>query len=144
MDPNFKYRIDIVLSYWIFIWYILYVNKIVPSSPKLALILASIENILYFGALIYVSAPVNIIVLFVIINIGIKVLPLVSIWGDTIHLYRDLYVLAMVIIVYYMWVYFVAGTKIIDRQFEVMKMLSEGKYTPGYTPMTSLIEYLWK
>jgi hypothetical protein len=37
-------RFDFVFSYWIFIWYLLYMLKIVIYNPKWALMIALIEN----------------------------------------------------------------------------------------------------
>ena len=38
------YRFDLLFSYWIFIWYLLYIFEIIDASPKLALIVGLIEN----------------------------------------------------------------------------------------------------
>ena len=37
-------RIDYIFSYWIFLWWILYMLKIVKYNPKLAILLGIIEN----------------------------------------------------------------------------------------------------
>jgi len=38
-------RIDLVFSYWVYFWYILYAFKITNYSPKFPLILGLIDNI---------------------------------------------------------------------------------------------------
>ena len=37
-------RPDLILSYWLFIWYILYIIGFTNNSPKLFLIIAILEN----------------------------------------------------------------------------------------------------
>jgi hypothetical protein len=37
-------RFDLVFSYWIFAWYLLYMAKIIKYSPKLVIVLGIIEN----------------------------------------------------------------------------------------------------
>jgi hypothetical protein len=39
-------RADLVFSYWIYLWYILYAFKITNFSPKFPLILGLIDNII--------------------------------------------------------------------------------------------------
>ena len=41
-----RYRFDLVYSYWIFAWYLLYIFKIIPYNPKLVLIIGVVENFL--------------------------------------------------------------------------------------------------
>jgi hypothetical protein len=38
-------RFDLILSYWIFAWFLLYLYDVVPYSPHLALILALLFEI---------------------------------------------------------------------------------------------------
>lgn len=139
----YKYRFDMVLSYWIFTWYILYVLKIVSASPKLALILALIENILILILLIYMKVPAKTIILFVIINIFIKIIPLITIWSDKIELPNDLYVFGQILLVYYIWIYII-DKKVLNEKWNIFKIISEGKYNSKYMPLSSLILDLLK
>ena len=39
-------RGDLVFSYWIYVWYLLYIFKLIKYSPKLPLILGLIDNVI--------------------------------------------------------------------------------------------------
>ena len=45
--------IDLIFSYWIFVWYLLYEFKIINNSPKLALIIGLITNTILLLLMIY-------------------------------------------------------------------------------------------
>ena len=69
-------RADLVFSYWIYVWYILYTFKITTYSPKFPLILGIIDNIgMLFLMLVYGTSR-RTIFYFIIINTLIKVVPL--------------------------------------------------------------------
>ena len=46
-------RADLVFSYWIFVWYLLYIFKVTSYNPKLYLLLGLIENLAYLFLMIY-------------------------------------------------------------------------------------------
>jgi len=94
-------RFDYIFSYWIFVWYILYYFNFIPYSPKLALILALIENIgLLIGMLYYSS--LNMIFLFCFINFFIKIIPLWTLRKEKIYK-KDIYPLITIFIIYNIW-----------------------------------------
>lgn len=70
--PSFTY----FFSYWIFVWYILYILKIVPYNPKLALTVALLENVVKIGAMIYYKNNLDTILLFCSIIFIVKCIPL--------------------------------------------------------------------
>ena len=49
------YRFDLGFSYWVFIWYFLYIFEIVDASPKLALTVGLIENAVLLFAMVCLS-----------------------------------------------------------------------------------------
>lgn len=65
-------RFDLVFSYWVFAWYLLYMAGVVTANPKFALLMALGVNILQ---LLFMTDPVKMLI-FVGINMFIKVLPL--------------------------------------------------------------------
>ena len=65
-------RFDLILSYWIFAWFLLYLYDVVPYSPHLALILALLFEIGILCAMVFNHASNYYIGLFVIITIIIK------------------------------------------------------------------------
>jgi len=96
-------RPDYIFSYWIFIWYILYILKFAHNSPKFALIVGIIENLFVMFTMIHKNIKAHCIIFF-IINIFIKVLPLLSIINDKI-LQKDIYATVILFLSYNIWLY---------------------------------------
>ena len=75
-------RLDFVLSYWLFAWYLAFMAGLVPYNPKLFLMLGLAINTVQ---LFFVKDPV----LFLCINLFIKVIPVLTLmhtrttWIDT-------------------------------------------------------------
>ena len=69
-------RVDLVFSYWIFVWYLLYKFRIVKYNPKLALIISLFENIIILVLMIFYLNNIINILIFCVLNFFIKVLPL--------------------------------------------------------------------
>jgi len=95
-------RSDFIFSYWIFLWFILYLLKIVPYSPKFVIILGIIENLFAFLFMIIYNAPLYNFIKFIIINIFIKVIPLLLVWNDKI-VKRDIYATIILFLIYLLW-----------------------------------------
>ena len=95
-------RIDLVFSYWIFIWYILYILKIVKYNPKLALLIAIIVNGIAILLMIYYRHPASVIISFCIINIFIKIIPFISLI-ETKYELKDFYALIVSFIIFLLW-----------------------------------------
>lgn len=96
------YRFDYVFSYWIFAWFLLYYLGFTSYNPKIALILALIENIGILGSMIYFNNSFIYIFLFCIINFFIKVLP---IWllRKTKYEWNDVYAMIALFLIYILW-----------------------------------------
>ena len=97
-----KLRIDLVFSYWIFIWYLLYILNIVKYNPKLALLLAIIVNLIVIILMIYYKNPLSIIVSFCLINLFIKIIPFISLI-ETKYELKDFYALIVSFIIFLLW-----------------------------------------
>lgn len=69
-------RFDFVFSYWIFVWSLLYNNKLVSYNPKFALFIALFANIIKLFTMIYYKNSLIYIVLFILIQLCIKIYPL--------------------------------------------------------------------
>ena len=116
-----NYRYDLVFSYWIFLWYLLYIFRIINISPKLALCLSIIENTILFLIMFFILKCSNeTIIKFLIINTFIKVIPLYSIWNDKINWLKDIYYIFILFIIYIIWCY-IFGNKIFDNQINLVK-----------------------
>jgi hypothetical protein len=129
------YRIDLIFSYWIFAWFLLYYFKIINYNPKLALIISLIENIfLFILMIIYKVSHINLIS-FIIINFFIKVLPLYYVWNTKIILYNDIFNIIILLIIYLIWC-FINRTSIIEHQYAILQSLIHNK---SETPFLYLI-----
>ena len=116
-----KYRFDLVFSYWIFLWYLLYIFGVVSYSPKLVLCISVIENTIVFLIMTFMlQSSTETIAKFVIINTFIKILPLYSVWKDKIHWKTDLYRIFILFVVYVIWCNFFVN-KIVDKQLNLIR-----------------------
>ena len=97
-------RSDLVLSYWILAWFILYAIDVVRTSPLFATVLAIILNIITLLYLIFANASVYNITKFIIINTIIKGLPLWYMIVRSPSITRSsIIATALVIALYYIW-----------------------------------------
>jgi hypothetical protein len=97
-------RSDYIFSYWIFLWFILYLLKIVPYNPKIIIILGIIEILFTLIYLIVKNASLRKITKFLIINIIIKFIPLLLIYKDQIEK-KDIYATVILVLIYLIWMY---------------------------------------
>jgi len=103
-NKRYRYGVDLILSYWIFMWYVLYAIIGSPIiNPKLALIIGLITNICNFMFMVYVkTSPVR-LALFVLQVVTMKVIPLFILRNSIIHWRRDSHILVWVCIAYLLW-----------------------------------------
>jgi len=97
-------RSDYIFSYWIFLWFILYLLKLVPYNPKIIIILGIIEILFTLIYLIVKNASIKEITKFLIINIIIKFIPLLLIYKDPIER-KDIYATIILVLIYLIWMY---------------------------------------
>jgi len=95
-------RFDLVFSYWIYIWYLLYALKYVNYSPKFPLIIGLIDNIIMLILMLSYGTSSNTIMYFIIINTFIKLLPLYYLRKETIR-WRDIYFTFILFILFIIW-----------------------------------------
>ena len=93
MNPRF----DLVLSYWIFVWFILYIYDIVPYSPKLALVLALLIEVVVFGLMLLNGISKHFIGVFIIIQILLKIIPLYILRNETIDYLPHLFYMGVLV-----------------------------------------------
>ena len=79
-------RADLVFSYWIYAWYILYAVKITKYSPKFPLILGLIDNIIMLILMLIYGTSKRTIFYFIIINSLIKVVPLYYLRNESVKM----------------------------------------------------------
>jgi hypothetical protein len=118
-------RVDFILSYWIFTWYILYIINIVSYSPKLIIILGIFENLITLIIMILYGSNFKTIIYFIIINIIIKGIPFYTIRNDKIKL-RDIYSTIILILIYLLWVK-INGESVIKYYKKILDSLIHNK-----------------
>jgi len=95
-------RFDFVFSYWIFLWYIFYILKLVKYNPKWALTIGLIENTFLFALMIFYKNSFINIFLFCFINLFIKILPLWTL-RKTKYEINGIYSLIILFCIYLLW-----------------------------------------
>lgn len=134
-----KLRVDLVFSYWIFIWYILYVFKYIRYSPKFALLLGLIDNIFMFIFMILYGTSKKTIFFFILINTCIKVLPLYYLKNESIKL-KDIYFTIALFFVFVLWLYMNEQNLVGNLKLIYTSLL----YGKNETPFMSLVEKIEK
>jgi hypothetical protein len=130
------YRLDLIFSYWIFTWFLLYYFRIIKYNPKLALIIALIENIFLFMLMIIYKVSILNLISFIIVNFFIKILPLYYLWNTKIIVIKDVFHIIILFIIYLIWC-FINKTSIIDYQLSIVQSLLNNK---SETPFLYLIK----
>lgn len=97
-------RIDLVFSYWLFIWYILYKFKFTSYSPKFLLIIGLVDNIVMFIMMLTYGTSYKTIIYFIIINTLIKVIPLYYLRNNSIKM-KDIYFSILLFIIFIIWLH---------------------------------------
>lgn len=96
-------RFDLVFSYWIFLWFLLYHNKAVRYNPKFALVLGLFTNMISIFLMIYYKNSLIYILLYLIIQLCIKILPLWTLRHTTISK-KDIIITLLFFIIFNLWV----------------------------------------
>jgi hypothetical protein len=95
-------NIDLIFSYWIFAWYMLYEFKCIKYSPKLALIFGLISNTILLLLMIFYNNSIINILLFSLVQLFIKIIPLWRLRNNKIY---DLKSLVILFIIYMVWLF---------------------------------------
>lgn len=95
-------RFDFVFSYWIFIWYLLYISKLTIYNPKFAIGLGLLYNTIMFFLMILYCSSIKTIVFFIMINIVIKVIPYYYLMNSIIKLH-DVYATVLLFFIFILW-----------------------------------------
>ena len=130
-------RADLVFSYWIYIWYILYAFKITTFSPKFPLIIGLIDNIIMFLLMLAYGTSANTIISFLIINTLIKVIPLYYLRNESIKI-KDIIFTVVLLFIYIIWLH-INGDSLIGNAKLIHDSLL---YDKGNTPFIAFINRL--
>ena len=132
-------RPDLIFSYWIFVWFLLYFFNYTAYNPKFALILGLIYIIIMIILMFIYNTPRETIIIFVIINIFIKVVPLYYLRKDAVK-WKDIYFTCILFLIYIIWLY-INNQNLVSNCKMIFKSLLYGK---DKTPVMSLIKYIEK
>ena len=97
-------RADLVFSYWIYIWFILYELQIIDYSPKFPLILGVIYNVIMLFFMTLYGTSRRTIFYFIVINTLIKVLPLYYLREESIRM-SDIYFTGGLFLLFVFWLH---------------------------------------
>ena len=97
-------RTDLVFSYWVYFWYILYAFKITNYSPKFPLILGLIDNLIMLILMLFYGTSKRTIFYFIIINTLIKAVPLYYLRNEPIHI-KDIMFTCVLFILFILWLH---------------------------------------
>lgn len=130
-------RLDLVFSYWIFAWFLLYYFKFTSYSPKFVLIIGIIHNAALLLNMILRGRKTISILSFITINIFIKILPLYYLRNEPIKI-DDIYVTGFVYLLFVVWLN-INGENIVDNLNEIQNSILNDK---NETPFMRFIEYI--
>lgn len=97
-------RFDFLFSYWIFIWYFLYIFGVTTFNPKIALVIAILQNIMLLIFMFYANQSWFNLISFCIVNTVVKIIPFWTL-RHTMYRWKDFYALAYLFIIYVGWLY---------------------------------------
>jgi len=90
-------------SYWIFIWYILYVLHLIKYNPKIGLLFSLVANILLLLLMICYKTTTHLVLLLLFVMLFEKIIPLYTIWNTKIRR-QDIYFFVILFSIYIAWI----------------------------------------
>ena len=132
-------RPDFIFSYWIFVWYLLYISKIVTYNPKIFLFLGVIEGMIVFCILLTKIPLSSVIKYFIVISV-IKFIPYFTIRNRVIH-YNDIVFSLFLFVVYHVWLFVNEKNMIGIYQNLYNSFVHNKQDTPGYMLVNRVMKF---
>lgn len=128
--------LSIKFSYWILLWFLLFIVGFIPYSPFLALCIALVLNICVLFILFYKNYIYKAILYFITMLL-IKVVPLLTLihYGQTTINYVDIQVLIVLGFIYLFYI------KIIQKK-SIFNIYDETNNNKIKTPFMTLLDYM--
>jgi len=98
-------RVDLYFSYWIFLWYILFLFKFIHYNPSFALFGALLTNILLLVLMLYYHTKTILIIRVILMMTLLKIIPLYTLRNTSIHR-EDIYITLFLYSIYLVWLSF--------------------------------------
>jgi hypothetical protein len=133
-------RLDFIFSYWIFFWYLLYIFGLVRKyNPKFAIICGLIENAFIISLMFYYQTSTKLIILFVIMSMILKIIPLYTLWNKKIK-NADIGFSFLLFFIYLFWT-FINNQKMDDFVARTKDLIIYNKNTlPGMQFLEKIIK----
>jgi hypothetical protein len=131
-------RLDFIFSYWIFIWYLAYAIGFTTISPKFALVVGLLENIIMFSYIAFVGTPIGTLMKFGFSNLIMKIIPLYLLRGEPIK-QTDILMTLCIFAIYNAWL-FVNSETIVDVIYKINDSLIHNR---NQTPFMRLLDYIY-
>ena len=124
-------RADFIFSYWIFIWFILFELNFIPFNPFIILVFALIINTIDFLIKIFLKYSHKSLLYYFIINIFIKILPIVILLFQRQNTFssEDLDFTIIYFILFLIWSYDINKNEIV---FTFLQKEKERKFIPPF------------
>lgn len=97
-------RVDLVFSYWVYLWYVLYSFNFTEYSPKFPLILGLIDNLIMLIMMLLYGTSKRTIFYFILINTLIKAVPLYYLRNEKIKM-KDIYFTLLLFVIFIFWLH---------------------------------------
>jgi hypothetical protein len=129
----------ITFSYWIFLWFLLYEIGVVEYNPKIWLIIATFQNVLLLLLMIYYKNKTIHIILFILINIFIKIIPIYILRNKSFK-YSDFFAGLLLFFIYLLGLIYIFGSSysIFELSNNILKKIKNKEI---FSP---LIYYIYK
>jgi hypothetical protein len=128
-------RFDLVFSYWILTWYLLYILKFVKYSPKFAIVIGIVENLILLIFMVFNGSNKRTIGYFILVNTFIKLLPFYTLRNETINV-KDIQATVILAIIYVGWIF--ANNQSITGNYKmVYDSLTQNKDTMPFLALIS-------
>jgi len=102
-NSNF-HRFDLVFSYWIYLWYVLYIFKFTTITPKFAIIIGIIENTILLLLISIYGSNIKTIIKFLIMMFIFKLLPYYYVKDTKINI-NNIIITFILFFVYLIWIH---------------------------------------
>ena len=127
-------RADLVFSYWIYFWYILYILNFTIYSPKFPLIIGLLDNFIMLVLMLAYGTSKRTIFYFILINTLIKVVPLYYLRNETIKM-KDIWFTILLFGIFVLWLQLNSQSLIGNIKLIHDSLL----YSKGATPFMALL-----
>lgn len=128
-------RFDLVFSYWIFVWFLLYEAHLISFSPKFPILLGIVDNVIMLAFMLLYGTSGRTIFYFIFINTLIKLIPFYMLRNESIR-FKDIGFTIFLFLIFILWLH-------INKQslFGNIKLIHDSLlYGKNETPFMALLD----